>query len=584
MKATELSGALRDCRAGFVTVAVLSGLVNILYLTSSFFMMQVYDRVLPSRSLPTLAGLLVLALGLYAVQGLLDLIRARILARFGAALDHALSERLFDLVVRAPLKGLLPAERLRPLRDLDALRSFLGGMGPIALFDLPWMPAYLAICFLFHPMIGLAAVFGAVVLVGFTIATDRMTARATRAATEHALARNALADAAGRNAEALAAMGMQDGLGARWTQVSQAYRAEQLAVADVAGGFGAASKAFRPALQSGVLALGAFLVIDNQASAGVIIAASILTARAMAPAELAIANWKAFVQARQAWRHLNDLCRRIPAVPAPLSLPVPCRTLVAEAVSVAPPGVARLVVQDLSFRVTAGQGLGIIGPSASGKSTLARALVGIWPCLRGRVQLDGASLDQWTSTTLGRHVGYLPQEVDLFSGTVAQNIARFQPEIQAEAVIEAAQAAGVHEMIVALPKGYETPLGESGAGLSAGQRQRIGLARALFGRPFLVVLDEPNANLDAEGEAALTQAILGVRARGGICIVVAHRPSALAAVDLVLIMAGGQAQAFGPKDTVLKRAIQPIGTPLRHPAAAAQTMASAATAQQGGGR
>lgn len=584
MTALELRAALRSCRSGFLVVGVLSGLVNVLYLTGSFFMMQVYDRVLPSRSLQTLVGLLVLALTLYAFQSLLDLIRSRMLARFGMALDHTLAPRLFDLIARAPLKGLATADRTRPLRDLDAVRSFLSGSGPVALFDLPWMPIYLAICVLFHPWIGLAALVGTLVLVVFTWTTDRMTSRATRVAMEQGMIRSGMAEAASRNAETLAAMGMQGHQAGRWAQANRAYMGEQLYASDVINGFGAVAKAFRGSLQSIVLALGAYLVIENQATAGVIIAASILTARAMAPAELAIANWKSFVQARQAWQRLNELCLRIPAESETLALPPPSASLVVESISVAPPGTSRAVVRDVSFPLKAGQGLGIIGPSASGKSTLARALVGVWPCLRGRVRLDGAALDQWGSATLGTHVGYLPQEVELFAGTVAQNIARFRPDADSAEIVEAARMAGVHEMVVALPNGYDTPVGESGAGLSAGQRQRIGLARALFGRPFLVVLDEPNSNLDSEGEAALTQAMVGVRQRGGICVVVAHRPSALAAVDLVLIMDHGAARAFGPKDEVLKRVIQPVagqGRPGAPAAARAAQGAAAVELQQG---
>jgi ATP-binding cassette subfamily C protein len=536
----------------------MSGLVNVLYLTGSFFMLEVYDRVIPSRSVPTLVGLMVLALVLYAFQGLLETLRARILARVGAALDEALSARVFDLVVRAPLKGATPGDGLLPLRDLDQIRAFLGGTGPSAFFDLPWMPIYLVICFLFHPLIGVAAVIGAVILALVTLITDRSTRAPAQAATGHGLRRNGLAESGRRNAEVLAALGMQARLGERWARANRDYMEAQQRVSDVAGGFGAGSKVFRMALQSGVLALGAWLVINNMATAGIIIASSILVSRALAPAELAIANWKGFVQARQSWARLSDLLGRIPAAGQPHALPAPSRSLAVEGVSVAPPGTPRLVVQDVTFALQAGQGLGVIGPSASGKSSLVRALVGVWPALRGKVRLDGAALDQWSSGDLGRHLGFLPQEVELFAGSVAENISRFEPEADPELVIAAAKAAGVHELILRLSEGYDTRIGEGGAGLSAGQRQRVGLARALYRDPFLVILDEPNANLDNEGENALTQAILGVRRRGGICVVVAHRPSALAAVDLVLMMADGRAQAFGPKDEVFKRVLQPV--------------------------
>nr|WP_325170023.1 type I secretion system permease/ATPase [Methylobacterium sp. C25] len=552
-----MASALRKCRAASLGVAAMSGLVNVLYLTGSFFMLEVYDRVIPSRSVPTLIGLMVLALVLFAFQGVLETLRARILARIGCALDETLSARVFDLVVRAPLKGAAPGDGLLPLRDLDQIRAFLGGAGPGAFFDLPWLPIYLVICFLLHPLIGVAALVGAAVLALITLTTDLSTRKPTQAATGHGLRRNGLAEAGRRNAEVLTALGMQERIAQRWALANDDYIGSQQRLSDAAGGFGAASKVFRTALQSGVLALGAWLVINNMATAGIIIASSILVSRALAPAELAIANWRGFVQARQAWGRLSDLLSRIPEADRPHALPVPKGALTVEGVSIAPPGTPRLVVQDVSFGLKAGQGLGIIGPSASGKSTLVRALVGVWPALQGKVRLDGAALDQWSSRDLGLHLGFLPQEAELFAGSVSENISRFEEGADAKLVIAAAEAAGVHELILRLPKGYDTQIGEGGRGLSAGQRQRIGLARALYRDPFLVVLDEPNANLDNEGENALTQAILGVRERGGICVVVAHRPSALAAVDLVLMMAEGRAQAFGPKAEVFKRVLRP---------------------------
>ena len=557
----EIAAALGKCKTAFVGVAVMSGLVNILYLTGSFFMLEVYDRVIPSRSVPTLIGLAALALALYAFQGVLETIRGRILARIGAALDEALSGRVFDLVVRAPLKGANQGDGLLPLRDLDQIRAFLSGSGPSAFFDLPWMPVYLLICFLFHPLIGVAALVGMAILAAITVLTDRASKGPTREATGHGMRRNALAESGRRNAEVLAALGMQERLAARWALANREYMDAHQAVSDAGSGFGAGSKVFRMALQSGVLALGAWLVIHNEASAGIIIASSILVSRALAPAELTIANWKGFVAARQSWHRLSELLARMPQGERQHALPAPSETITVEAASIAPPGTPRLVVQDVSFGLRAGQGLGIIGPSASGKSSLVRALVGVWPPVRGKVRFDGAALDQWSSGDLGPHIGFLPQEVELFAGTVAENIARFEPGAPSEAVIAAAKAGGVHELILRLPDGYDTRIGEGGSGLSAGQRQRVGLARALYREPFLVVLDEPNANLDSEGENALTQAILGVRQRGGICVVVAHRPSALAALDLILMMADGRAQAFGPKDEILKRVLRPTPAP-----------------------
>ncbi len=559
--AGELKAALRSCRSAFFGVALMSGLMNLLYLTGSFFMLEVYDRVIPSRSMPTLVGLALLAFVLYAFQGCLDALRGRILTRVGGALDEKLANRVFDLTVRLQLQGTTPSDGLLPLRDLDQLRAFLSGAGPGALFDLPWMPFYVAICFLFHPLLGVAALVGAGLLVLITVVTDRLTRSLAQATTGFSLSRNSLAQTGLRNAEVLTALGMQARLARRWASVNDGYRQAQRRAADVSGGFGAFSKVMRTALQSGVLALGAWLVINNMATGGIIIASSILVSRALAPAELAIANWKGFVQARQSWARLGDLLGRLPPAHQPLALLRPQRWLNVEDLSVAPPGSSRIVVSNASFSLQAGQGLGVIGSSASGKSSLVRALVGVWPTLRGKVRLDGAALDQWSSEELGVHLGYLPQEVELFAGTVAENICRFEPGADSALVIAAAMSAGVHELILRLPEGYDTRLGDNGTGLSAGQRQRVGLARALYRNPFFVILDEPNANLDSEGENALTQAILGVRRRGGICVVVAHRPSALAAVDMILMMADGRVQAFGPKDEVIKRVVRPTPVP-----------------------
>jgi PrtD family type I secretion system ABC transporter len=352
------------------------------------------------------------------------------------------------------------------------------------------------------------------------------------------------------------AMGMSERLLARWLNHGRDHVVEQKRASDVAGGLALAGRALRTALQSAVLGVGAYLVIEQEATAGIIIASSILSGRALAPIDLAIANWRNFVSARQSWGRLDELLAAIRASAAPLELPPPAQALSVDALSVAPPGAKGAVVHDVQFTLKAGSALGIVGPSASGKSSLVRAIVGVWPAVRGCVRLDGATLDQWEPAARGRHIGYLPQDVELFEGTVAQNIARFEQDPPAAAVLAAAKAAGVHDLIVNLPAGYETELGERGTALSAGQQQRIALARALYGEPFLVVLDEPNSNLDAEGEEALTKAILGVRARGGSVIIVAHRPSALAAVDHVLAMVRGTQQAFGPKDELLSKSVR----------------------------
>jgi ATP-binding cassette subfamily C protein len=558
---SELGQALRACRSAFVGVGAMSCMINLLYLTGSLFMLEIYDRVLPSRSVPTLVGLVILAGGLYVAQGVLDLIRGRILIRVGTSLDEALSSRVFDTVVRLPLLSGGQHEGLQPLRDLDNIRSFLSGMGPGALFDLPWLPLYLAICFAFHTMIGLTALAGAVVLVGLTILTEVLTRAPAREANGLAMRRSELAAASRRNAEVLVAMGMAGRLTERWSEVNQNYLAGNQRTSDVAGGLGAIAKVLRMTLQSAVLAVGAYLVIHQEATAGIIIAGSILSARALAPVDLAIAHWKGFVAARQSWHRLQGLLASLPAQVAPTVLHLPQQRLAVENVSVVPPGDQKLVVQDVSFALEAGNGLGIIGPSGSGKSSLLRALVGVWQPVRGKVRLDSAALDQWSPDQLGRHIGYLPQDVELFAGSVAQNISRFDPDATSDGIVAAAKQAGVHEMIVKMREGYETEIGDRGSVLSAGQAQRIALARALYGDPFLVVLDEPNSNLDTEGDEALTRAVRSARQRGAIVIVVAHRPVGIEAVDQVLVLREGRQQAFGPKETVLGQVLQRVAQP-----------------------
>ena len=553
---SELAQALAACRGAFYGTAVISGMSNILMLTGAMFMLEIYDRVLPSRSMPTLVGLLVLAATLFTALGVLDAIRGRILVRIGGSLDEALSGRVYDTLMRLPLRVGTRGDGTQPLRDLDAVRSYLSGLGPIALFDLPWIPLYLAICFAFHPLIGLTALAGAIILIALTLLTEILMRAPTKAATEAAVVRSGLAEASRRNAEALVAMGMAGRIAARWNEANRQYMRSQQEASDLGGGLGATSKVLRMMLQSGVLAVGAYLVINQEASAGIIIAGSILSARALAPVDLAIANWKGFVAARQSWQRLNRLLTASPTQSAPMELQAPARRLTVEGVSGAPPGVTKIVVQDVAFELEAGQGLGVIGPSGSGKSSLVRLLVGVWQPVRGKVRLDGAALDQWSPDALGRHIGYLPQDVELLAGTVAENIARFEPEPDTAAVIAAARAVGVHELIVRLPAGYDTPIGEQGSALSAGQAQRIALARAFYRDPFLVVLDEPNSNLDSEGEEALTRAILSVRERNGIVVVVAHRPSAIAGVDRLLMMNMGRPQAIGPKEEVLSKVLQ----------------------------
>jgi ATP-binding cassette subfamily C protein len=565
VRRSELSDALRGCRSAFVGVGVMSCIVNLLYLTGSIFMLEVYDRVLPGRSVPTLIGLIILAGGLYLAQGLLDLIRSRVLGRIGTALDESLNARVFDTIVRLPLTVGGRNEGLQPLRDLDNIRGFLGSQGPSAFFDLPWLPLYLAICFAFHVLIGVTALAGAVVLVTLTLITEYLTREPAKEAMGLATRRNDLASASRRNAEVLVAMGMTGRLLQRWSEANEKYLAGNQRASDVAGGLGAIAKVLRMMLQSAVLAVGAYLVIHQEATAGIIIAGSILSARALAPVDLAIAHWKSFVAARQSWHRLTQLLDKMPERPARTLLQPPSSQLSVEGISIVAPGDQRVIVQDVTFTLSAGSAVGVIGPSASGKSSLVRALVGVWQPVRGKVRLDGAALDQWSTDELGRHVGYLPQDVELFAGTVAQNISRFDPEAKPEAVLAAAQDAGVHDMIIKMRDGYNTEVGEQGAALSAGQAQRVALARALYGNPFLIVLDEPNSNLDTEGDEALTRAVRSARARGAVVIVVAHRPIGIEAVDQVLVMKDGRMQAFGPKETVLAQVLQPprVTTPIK---------------------
>ena len=550
---SELMTALASCRGAFVAIGLFSAVSNVLLLTGAFFMLEIYDRVLPSRSVPTLVALSILAMVLFCAQGGLDLIRVRLLSRTGTALDAALSDRVYDAIVRLPVRAGSGMDGLQPIRDLDTVRAFLSSMGPTALFDLPWIPFYLAIIFSFHTALGMTALAGAVILVCLTLITELLTRKPMKVVTEYGALRHRLAEASRRNAEVLVAMGMTHRVGTQWRHANKGYIAAHGHVSDIGGGLGTISKVLRLVLQSAVLGVGAYLVIQQEASAGIIIAGSILAARALAPVDLAIAHSRGFVAARQSWQRLTKLMVLLPSLQSPMALPAPTAALSVEGVSIVPPGEQRTVVQDVTFSLGAGQGLGIVGPSGSGKSCLARVIVGAWLPARGKVRLDGASLDQWPLDLLGGHVGYLPQDVELFAGTVAQNIARFQSDVDPETIFRAAKAADVHDLIVRLPEGYRTQIGEHGAALSAGQRQRIALARALYGEPFLVLLDEPDSNLDSEGISALDRAIRSIRTRRGVVIVVAHRPNVLANVDLLLALDKGRVLGVGPKETIIRK-------------------------------
>ncbi|NKK89175.1 type I secretion system permease/ATPase [Rhizobium leguminosarum bv. viciae] len=558
-----LVAVLSSLRKAFLGVGLTSCLINILALTGSFFMLQVYDRVIPGRSLPTLVGLGIIAATLFVFQGVLELIRSMLLVRVGTAVDERFGDRVYGSLILLPSRMQMSGDGLQCVRDLDTVRGYLSGQGPTALFDMPWMPFYLFLCFLFHFWIGVTALAGALMLIGLTILTEARSRQPAKEAAKLAAERITLAEATKRNSEAVLAMGFGHFIGERWTDLNRCYLANHIAASTVTGGLATASKILRMMLQSGVLSVGALLVIRQEATGGIMIASSILVSRALAPVELAIGQWKGFVAARQSWARLTKLMALMSSEQHEVALPAPRESLVVENLQIAAPGSRNLIITGVSFKVYAGEAVGVIGPSASGKSTLARAITGLWLPLAGAVRLDQALLAQWEPRELGRHLGYLPQDVSLFDGSIAQNIARFDPKADSGAVISAAKAAGVYDMIVQFPDGFDTKVGENGSVLSAGQRQRIALARALYGEPFLVVLDEPNSNLDADGEAALTKAISGIRARGGIAIVIAHRPSALTAVDQVLVMGNGQMQAFGQKDEVLKKttARPPVAMP-----------------------
>jgi ATP-binding cassette subfamily C protein len=541
----------------FIAVGLFSGVINLLALTGSFYMLQVYDRVLPSNSVPTLIGLTVLMALLYTANGFLDFIRVRVMGRVGVRVDNDVRASVFRAIRLMPLRFRKAGDGLQPIRDLDTIRGFCSGMGPTALFDLPWVPIYLFIVFLLHPVLGLFALFGAIILVTLTLLTEHQTREPTLSAVSSASARFAFGEETRRNAEVIQALGLGDRMLARWETLTARHVTDQMIANDAATGIGSVSKVIRLFLQSGILGLGAWLVIQGEVSAGTIVAASIIMARALAPIESAIAHWRGFVAARQSYDRLTKMFAMMNIGGEEqefVALPKPAASLSVRNLAIAAPGERNPIIHGINFSLEAGEGLGIIGPSASGKSTLARALTGIWQPTSpsGSVRLDGAALDQWSPEALGRHIGYLPQEIALFAGTVSENISRFDPDATSDLIVKAAEAAGVHDMIVNLPDGYQTKIGEGGVGLSAGQRQRIALARALYGDPFLVVLDEPNSNLDTAGDNALTGAIRSVRARGGVAIVIAHRPSALAAVDKVLAMTRGQVAGFGPKSEILK--------------------------------
>jgi ATP-binding cassette, subfamily C, bacterial PrsD len=535
-------------------LAVFSIASNVLMLTGPLFMLQIYDRVLASRSIPTLIALSLLVVVLYGLYAVVEIVRARMSARTAAVFEERLAPAAFAASVRLRLRPDLDVRD--PVRSLDTIRSFIAGPAPVALLDLPWAPAYVVIVYAFHPLLGAVAAGGAI-LIGSILAISEWRSRSvSRQLTDASRRRQVESDDAGRNAEVMLAMGMLPAALRRWLRNNRNYGEAQLRGADQTAIYAASTKSSRLLLQSAVLAVGAFLVIEGQLQAGLMIAASIITARALAPVELLVGQWRHFVAARQAAMSLNTALAAVETEPRTLKLPLPSDRLNVTQLATGPTPSGPTTVTGINFAISAGDGLGILGSSGSGKSSLARALVGAWPALAGSVRLDGSELIHFDPEVLGHAVGYLPQAVELFDGTIAENISRFADDANVEDIIAAARAASVHELIAGLPNGYETRVGEAGTRLSGGQRQRIGLARALYRNPFLLVLDEPNANLDAEGEKALQEAIADARARGAIVIVVAHRPSAISMVDKLLFLRNGEQIAFGAKDDVLS-AISP---------------------------
>jgi PrtD family type I secretion system ABC transporter len=561
--------ALRESARRMIGVAVFSGVINILMLSGSLYMLQVYDRVIPSRNIATLLGLSLIVLLAYLVQGYFDAMRARMLCRIATLFDGALQGSIHSALAALPLRGVKPVLMQQPLRDLDQVRGFMSSMGPTAFLDMPWIPLFLVALFLFHPAIGFTALLGTAAIIAMTLLTERISRGAARAAMDMSAQRQVLADITQRNAEVIRALGMTDRLTARWSQANERYLQENIRATDVYANLGSGAKVLRYILQSGMLGIGAYLVVADRASGGIMIASSIMMGRALAPVEIALGSWKQLVAARQGLKRLRDICKATapPAAP-PVLLPRPSRELSVHDLTVTAPGSATAIVSNISFSLKAGAGLALLGASASGKTSLSKALVGIWPAQHGVVRLDGAALDQWRNEDLGRHLGYLPQDVALFDGTVAENICRFDMQADSEAILKAARIAGVHDIILRLPEGYATRIGEGGMSLSAGQRQRIGLARAVFGDPFLLVLDEPNANLDADGENALTRAIQILRQNKCIVIVISHRPSALGALDMMMVLYEGKAIAFGPSEEVFARVRNVTSQAAARPAAA----------------
>lgn len=557
----ELQETFGRMRNGIMILAVISAFLNILLLGGSIYMLLIYDSVLPSQSVPTLLALLTMVLVVYIFQAVFEIFRSRILADMANGLTASISPRIQDAINFMALRRTVQKEGdgLAPMRDLDNIRQFLSGPGPGAFLDLPWVIFFLGVLTLLHPWLGFSALFGAIVLLALTLTMARISKEPATTLSRLSGRRYNMADVMRRHAEIIFAYGIERRLAKNLDQLNEKVVEAQDRLTESNSAYTGVSKVFRMFLQSFVLTVGALLVIRGEASGGVIFAASILAARALAPIDQVTSQWKAFAAAKLGWERLELTLKSIPiSEECTVQLAPPATSLSVEELFLGPPGANETILEGVSLKLDAGDVLGVIGLSAAGKSTLIKALIGIWQPMRGKIRLDGAELSQWSRNDLGQHIGYLPQTVELLPGTVAENIARFSTPIDSEKVLMAAKAADVHNLIVQLPEGYETLVGADGRQLSAGQQQRIALARALYGDPFLVVLDEPNSNLDALGEVALDHAIRSIHKRRGIVVVVAHRRSAIARASHILMLRNGRVEAFGPRDDILGSFPHPV--------------------------
>lgn len=550
----ELSIAFKAHRKALLGVAMFSGAINLLYLTPSIYMLQVYDRVLTSRSEFTLVVLTLLIVGVYALMAFMENFRSAVLIRLGNALDEVLSKRVFTAAFERNLR-MGSGNAAQAMSDLTQLRQFATSNGLFAFLDAPWFPIYIVVIFFFHPWLGAFSLVAAALLAAMTVISDRSSKTPLAESNQAAISANQYVNSNLRNAEVIEAMGMLPSLMKRWYKLQSKMLERQSFASDRAATTVAVTKMIRLTVQSSILGLGAYLVMEGQASSGIMIAASILMGRALAPVELVIGNWKGFVGAKASYQRLVELLAENPVREVGMPLPRPKGILTAENVYVTPPRAQVAVLKGLNFSFGPGEIIGVIGPSASGKSTLARSMVGVWPAQVGKMRLDGVDIFQWNKFEVGPAIGYLPQDVELFDGTIAENICRFG-EIDSKKVITAAQACGLHDMILHFPKGYDTRIGEAGGVLSGGQRQRIALARAIYDIPAFVVLDEPNSNLDDLGEVALVNAVLEMKRRGSTIVLITHRTSVLRAVDKLMLLREGQVQMFGLRDEVLNALAQ----------------------------